>query len=425
MTTRLATEPPHDLAAEQATLGAMLLNAEAVKTVSDLVGKEHFYKPSHGDVFDCIMHLTRSGEPVDCLTVADELRKRSLLRKIGAPYLLDLSQACPSPLSAGSYARIVFDKWRQRSLITAGQQLLMLGHEDATTSEDVDRLLAEADGLMRMLGQESSTACDWDSLVSSWETWQQVKADVIHTPWPELNDWFPGGGFHDGQLIIIGARPGSGKSNMGLNIALDAAEHGRKTVVFSVEMDKPEVASRLLAAGSYSKVGQLIAKKMDDDTRERVQQYIDTHKDMPLEVIDDPRITVERVIAHCRMSRPKVLFVDYTQLIEPTNNKVAREQQVAHITRSLKIAAKSLRMVVILASQVKRLDDKFSRSDKPKLPTIADLRESGAAEQDADVVILLHHAPNSPNVQVIIGKNRNGPTGDTVLRFRGDRARIG
>lgn len=417
----MASEPPHDLDAERATLGAMLLSPEAIKTVSEMLKREYFYRPSHGDIYDCIGSLVHRGEPVDSLTIADELSKRSLLiRTGGAPYLLDLLQACPSPLSAGSYARIVYDKWRQRALIATGQQLLALGHEDASTPEDVDRLLDQADEFMRGLGERSSSALSWDDLVARWRTWQDTRADVIHTPWPELNDWFPGGGFHHGQLVVIGGRPGAGKSNAGLNVALGAAEHGRKTAVFSVEMDAPEVASRLLAAGSWTKVGQLIAKRMREDTLDRVNEYIESHKGMPLEVVDEPRITVERVVSHCRLSRPEVLFVDYSQLIEPTNHRVAREQQVAHVTRSLKIAAKSLKMVVILASQLKRLD-----RDPKVLPQISDLRESGAAEQDADIVILFHRPENAPNVKVIIGKNRNGPTGETGLRFRGDLARIG
>ena len=407
----MADQPPQDLRAEKSVIGSMLMSAEAITTVSEILKADTFYHPLHGKIYDAILKLVSNDEPVDAVILA------STIPKMDATYLHECMQAVPTPASASYYARIVHDRWRQRQLIQVGYRITQLGYCEATTTGDVDELLAQADTFFRDLGEPSTGGLVWDDLVSKWVKWQDIEGDVIHTPWYEVNNFFPGGGFHAGQLVVVGGRPGMSKSNAGLNIVLNAAEHGQKTLIFSVEMDDDEVCSRLLAAGGWARLSQILAKKMDDETQERVDDYIEKSKGMPLEVIDQPYITVEQIIAHCRARKPKVVFIDYTQLIDPSNRKLPREQQVAHITRSLKVAAKSLKMVVIVASQLRRIEG--------RLPTIEDLRESGAAEQDADVVILLHRLDNSPKIKVIVGKNRNGPTGSVDLSFRGNIARVG
>jgi replicative DNA helicase len=183
-------------------------------------------------------------------------------------------------------------------------------------------------------------------------------------------------------------------------------------------MDHNEICSRLLAAGSHTPVKTMFGKNIRGEQKERVDRYIIDRQGTPLTVVDRPYITVEQIVSQCRVRRPRIIFVDYTQLVAPTNNKLVREQQVAHITRSLKVAAKHLQMVVIVASQLKRPD----KDEKP--PTISDLRESGAAEQDADIVLLLNRL-DAQRVHMIVGKNRNGPTGTITLRFRGELARVG
>lgn len=421
----MTDQPPHDALAEQSTLGAILTSPAAYTAVAEVIKAEHFYRPLHGEIFDAMTKLVSSGEPIDPVTLARELEKAGKLQRIGGgEYLLTLMQACPTAINAASYAKVVYDKWRQRQFIAAGERMKQLGYADATTSEDVDQLLGEADAIMRSLGDPARGGLMWDDLVEKWKNFKRENGDILFTPWRELNEWFPGGGFHVGQLVFVGGRPGNGKSNAGLNIALFAAEHDVRTTVFSVEMDDVEVCSRLLAAGSWAKFSQVYTKQMDPENKERVREYVEKRKGMPLEVVDQPYITVEKIIAHCRVHRPKVIFVDYAQLITATDNKLVREQQVAHITRSLKVAAKSLQMVVIVAAQLKRID-RVDRHGKEILPSISDLRESGAAEQDADIVILLHRPGESGQVTVIVGKNRNGPTGEVKLRFRGDMARIG
>ena len=416
------SDAPQDEAAEQSTLGAMLLSRDAITSVAETgVREDHFYKPAHGEIYAAITALAANGEPADAITVSRELEKRGWLKKIGgAPYLHTLISVTPTAAGASSYARVVHDKWRQRQIIAAGHRFIALGMTDATGSDDVDGLLAQADSVFRELGQPSRTGLMWDDLVEKWRNWQDKEGGAIPTPWIELNAWLHGG-VHKGQLIIIGGRPGEGKSNGGLNIALEAAESGFRATVFSVEMDDVEVCSRLLAAGSWSKMGQIFSRRMDMETLGRVEEYIEARKGMQLEVVDQAYITVEQIVAHCRLRRPDVVFVDYAQLLQSKNTKVSREQQVAHITRSLKVAAKHLGMAVIVAAQLNRAPATGGRE-----PMISDLRESGAAEQDADVVILLHRpTDHEKEIRLIVGKNRNGPTGIVSLTFRGELARVG
>ena len=414
--------PAHDIAAEQSTLGAMLLSREAVNTVTELLKPSHFYNPNHEVIFGTILRLVGEGQPVDAVTVSNELSKSGLLQRVGGgPYLHTLISSTPTAAGASSYARVVFDRARQRAISRVGHKLVSLGTTEASNSDDVDALLAQAEDVFRELGGPAHKGLSWDQLVAKWREWRaDEKSKAIPTPWGDINGML-NGGFRPGQMIIVGGRPGAGKSVSGLNVALDAAENGHKVTVFSVEMDAPEVASRLLAAGSWSPQSEIMAGKMQRETHERVEDYISARKGLPLELVDDAQITVEQVVAHCRLRRPELIVVDYAQLIAPSNAKAPREQQVAHITRSLKVAAKQLQMVVVVAAQLNR-----GAADAARVPLISDLRESGAAEQDADVVILLHQPPDDDEVvQLVVGKNRSGATGVATLAFRKALGRVG
>lgn len=411
-------EPPHDLIAEQSVLGSMLLSKDSIPVVAEILNGTHFYRPNHTTIYQAITTLVSEGEPIDAVTVGRQLELDGDLRRIGgAPYLLTLISTVPTASNASSYARVVFDKARQRAILEAGQRFMQLGYADATSTEDVDSLLAEADTIFRDLGQPSRSGIMWDDLVKKWTTWQDDKTDVIPTPWVELNRWLPGGGFHLGSLVIFGARPGDGKSNAGLNVSLTAAEAGRSTSVFSVEMDDVEVTSRLLAAGSYSPLGQIIGKRMEPEVWERVDSYIRERAGMNLEVIDQPHISVEEIVGHCRTRQPQIIFVDYAQLISGSQ-RIERRELIAHVTRSLKIAAKQQHMLVIAASQLNRESTKNDHG-----PSLSNLAEGDAIGRDADIVLLLQR--DDKVARMICAKNRNGRTGSLELTFRGDMARLG
>jgi replicative DNA helicase len=408
-----------DFSTEQAVLGGMLIgNGTIVPEVLEILNANDFFKPAHGRIFEVIAAQFSAGLPTDTVSIKDALQKRRWLTNVGgAPYLLELTQTVPTAVNSAHYARIVKDQAKLRRLAEVGARFQQLAVGDI---DEVDALISQAEAMFRELGEPAKSGLMWNDLVNRWQNWQEIQGDVIPSPWFELNQRLPGGGFSPGQLVIVGGRPAQGKSNAGLNIALCAAEnHGRLAIVFSVEMDANEICSRLLAAGTYSEVRQLFAKKMDEKTAGKINSYIEQSKTMPLEVVDQPWIRVEQIVSHCRIRRPKIIFVDYTQLVAPTDSRVIREQQVAHVLRSLKVAAKQLQMVVIAASQLKRRDD----SDRYE-PKLSDLRESGAAEQDADIVLLLDRAPNAANMKVLVAKNRNGSTGDFLVKFRGDLARL-
>lgn len=411
---------PHDELAEQCVLGAMLLNPGAIADVSGQISAEHYYEPKHNLIHHAITDLYAAGGAVDAVTVGAELESRGQLKKVGGPaYLIDLIQVVPMAGNAMNYARMVAEKWRLRRMAEFGVRLQQLAH---TEGHDSTELIAQAQRYFRDVDTTDSTAASFDQLVALWRDWQTEPDTYVKTPWPEVNYWLQGG-LAKGRLVTIGGRPSVGKSLGGLNIAAYAAEQQHPTIFFSLEMSKAEVASRVLACGGSADLGQIVRKRLDLENLARVDEYAHTYSGMPLLVDDREKITVEQIAAKCRtIPRLAVAVVDYLQLVAPSDSKVSREQQVSHISRSLKLMARELDIAVVVAAQLNRGPVK---DGKPRLPTIADLRESGAIEQDSDQVILLHKDDDDPNIiRMICGKNRSGKTGEADLAFHGNYARI-
>jgi replicative DNA helicase len=245
---------------------------------------------------------------------------------------------------------------------------------------------------------------------------------MIPTPWWEVNSWL-NGGLAKGRLVTIGGRPSVGKSLGGLNIAAFAAENGHPAIFFSLEMSRQEVTNRILACGTDVEMSDLIRRKLEREELDRISDYANRFNDMPLWVDDREKVTVEQIAARCRtFPNLEVAVVDYLQLVTASDSRVSREQQVAHISRSLKIMARGLDIAVVVAAQLNRGPVK---DGKPRDPTIADLRESGAVEQDSDQVLLLHRPDDDEAaVRLICGKNRVGRTGSVDLHFEGRFARL-
>lgn len=251
---------------------------------------------------------------------------------------------------------------------------------------------------------------------------------VVPTPWAEVNDML-GGGFHAGRSYVVAGRPGAGKTAMALNVAAEAAEHGFPSLVVSQEMSKLEVTGRLVAAGGRAEYGEVVKGAMSDDTAWRVAEYGDTHRDMPLHVIDRPGMTVGQIGSVARAQKRRtgldLLVVDYLQLLESADPKLPRQVAVSQMSRSLKLLAKELDVAVLVAAQLNRDNTRGNRN-----PVLSDLRESGAIEQDCDAAVFLHHERTpedtpSGDVLVIVAKNRFGRTGEFRLRWRGHQARMG
>jgi replicative DNA helicase len=413
-------EPPQDLIAEQSTLGACLISRDAIDAVAGAVRPEDFYKPAHVLIYQAILDLVAVGEPADPVTLLAELRKRGHVRRSGgAPYLHELTQAPPTAVNAAQYAGIVADRARQRKLIELGERYKQLGYTPATTTEEVDSLIAQAEGFFHELREPPKGAIPLSELIEGWRSWVATPEDVIATPWGELNEYL-GGGLRRGKCYLIGGRPGAGKSLCGLNMALQAAEDGLSALVFSMEMKRSEIASRILAAGAWAEYGEIFRRSMTADTWSRVEEYIDQRQHMTLEVVDKSSVTVEEISATIRARQPDIAVIDYLQLITMTAGD-SRREKIDHVSRTLKITAGDSNTALVVASQLNRAPTTGGR-----VPTIADLRESGGQEADADVVMLLHRPANDDAaVQMHIGKNRDGRQGTIEFVWRGNLARIG
>lgn len=266
-----------------------------------------------------------------------------------------------------------------------------------------------------------------------WDTWWDSmntpleRSKPIPTPWFALDDKLAGG-MHRGRTYVVGGRPGEGKSIAGVNMATHAAEQGHPAIVFSVEMGEHEVASRIIASGAQAEYGQITRRQVDEHNLERIAEWGDANRSMPLQIVDKADIGVEFVTSVCRSVKRSrgldVVFVDYLQLLKPGSAKAPRQEQIAHMSRALKVLAMDLKVAVVIACQLNR-----NSANEKRAPVLADLRESGAIEQDCDVAVLLHHkktdsGDHTGDVELIVAKNRTGSTGVVTGRWAAYQARI-
>lgn len=412
--------PPQDERAEKAVLGSMLLSAQAVSDVAEVLTAEDFYRGAHAEVFKAALAVAQAGEPVDAVTLGDELQKRGLLAKVGgAPYLLTLVQDVPTAANASYYADIVAGKALQRRVVEAGQRLTQFGYAGADEADDlVDRARAEVDKLVGTRG--ASDVFELSELIPAHlDELQQPIKPGYPTGFVDL-DTILGGGFHPGTLTVVGARPGLGKSILALRFAAHVASKGFGSMVFSLEMSRSELMGRFFAAEARVELSNLHQHHLSDDDWRRVNEAAARAREWPLAVSDSPRIGVTGIASQARDRTRTVrglalVVVDYLQLVAPADAKASREQQIAGISRGLKLLARELQVPVVAAAQVNRGPEQ--RSDRK--PVLSDLRESGAIEADADTVLLLHDNPGDKTkdgkLEVIVAKNRHGPKGSVEL----------
>lgn len=318
------------------------------------------------------------------------------------------------------------DMRRLQGALTAAQERLEVAE---TYSEALEAAHAELGKL-----SESQAGPGVRLFADVWEQWQQTISsrervhNAIPTPWPDLNKKLAGG-LHRGRTYVAGGRPGEGKSILGVNMATDAAEAGYSTVIFSVEMREHEVASRIIASGAHAEYGQITRREIDDFNWSRIGEWGDTNSAMPLRIVDKSNIGVEYVTAVCRTIKRAhgldVVFVDYLQLLNSGGgaSKATRERQIAEMSRALKVLAQEQDCAVIIACQLNR-----NSANEKRAPILADLRESGAIEQDCDVAILLHHildgGERTGDVELVVAKNRTGTLGAVRARWMAYQARI-
>jgi replicative DNA helicase len=417
-------QPPQDLAAEQSVLGGMLLSKDAIADVLERLRPSDFYRPAHQNVYDAILDLYGRGEPADAVTVAAELDRRGLLRRIGgAPYLHTLISTVPTAANAGYYAGIVAEKALLRRLVEAGTRVVQYGYagaEGADVAEVVDRAQAEMYEVTERRMSEDFVPLE-DLLQPTMDEIDAIASNGgmsrgVPTGFTELDELT--NGLHPGQMIIVAARPGVGKSTLGLDFMRSCSiKHRFASVIFSLEMSKSEIVMRLLSAEAKIKLGDMRSGRMSDDDWTRLARRMSEISEAPLYIDDSPNLTMMEIRAKARRLKQKsdlrLVVVDYLQLMSSGKKVESRQLEVSEFSRQLKLLAKELEVPVIAISQLNRGPEQ--RTDKK--PMLSDLRESGSLEQDADMVILLNRPdafdrddPRGGEADLIVAKHRNGPT---------------
>ncbi len=421
-------QPPQDLPAEQSVLGGMLLSKDAIADVIEVLIAKDFYKPAHVHVFEAVLDLYSRGEPADAITVSAELERAGLLPRVGgAVYLHHLTATVPTAANAGYYAQIVGEKAILRRLVEAGTKIVQLGYgggDNDAGSGEVDEIVDRAQAEIYEVTERRTT----EDYVILEELLQPTmdEIDAIQTR-GGLSAGVPTGftdldaltnGFHPGQMIIIAARPGVGKSTLALDVARNCSvKHGLTSVIFSLEMSKSEITMRLLSAEAGIKLSQMRSGKMDEQDWKKIVRRMSEISDAPLFIDDSPNMTMMEIRAKARRLKQrndlKLIVLDYLQLMSSGKKVESRQQEVSEFSRQMKLLAKELEVPVIAISQLNRGPEQ--RTDKR--PLLSDLRESGSLEQDADMVILVHrpdiHEPDDPRAgeaDLIVAKHRNGQT---------------
>jgi replicative DNA helicase len=422
--TGLDRQPPQDLAAEQSVLGGMLLSKDAIADVVEVLRSGDFYRPAHQLIYDCVLDLYGRGEPADAVMVAAELERRGEIRRVGgAPYLHTLIATVPTAANAGYYAEIVAEKAILRRLVEAGTRIVQLGYagaDGADVNEVVDRAQSSIYEVTERRMSEDYVALE-ELLQPTMDEIDAIasrggSALGVPTGFVDLDEVT--NGLHSGQMIIIAARPGIGKSTLGLDLARSCSvRHGMSSVIFSLEMSRTEIVMRMLSAEARIRLQDMRGGRMSDDDWTRLARRMSEISEAPLFIDDSPNMTMMEIRAKARRLKQrhdlKLIVVDYMQLMSSGKRVESRQQEVSEFSRQLKLLAKELEVPVVAISQLNRGPEQ--RTDKR--PMLADLRESGSLEQDADMVILIHRPdawerddPRAGEADLILAKHRAGPT---------------
>jgi len=427
---------PHNIEAEQSTLGGMLLSQEAIADVLETVTASDFYAPKHEIIFNAIIYLFGRGEPTDVIAVTDYLNKQgNLLKAGGADYLHSLSSFVPTAANAGYYAKIVADKAILRRLIDAGTRIAQSGYESQGEVEDlVNQAQSEVFAVVSQTAKEDYVGLSEsiDFAIRDIEAAQNRGGDLTGIPTGFTNLDTYTHGLHSGQLVIVAARPSVGKSTFALDIARNAAiKHNQATIFFSLEMGRSEIAMRMLSAESGIYLQSMRKGTLTEGDWAKLAAVRGKINDAPLYIDDSPNMSLVEIRAKCRrlaqQVQLKMVVIDYIQLMTSGKKVESRQQEVSEFSRALKLLSKELGVPVVALSQLNRQ----AEQTKDKRPELSQLRESGSLEQDADVVILLHREglfekdhPRAGEADLILAKQRNGPTGTVTVAFQGQYSRF-
>ncbi len=423
---------PHNEEAEQSVLGALLIDKDAINVVSEVIVPQDFYNDLNGIIFEAMLTLYDKRKPIDIVTLTAELKKKKLYDKVGSSYITELVNGVPTAANVEQYALLIKEASTKRQLITSATEIVEMGYQ---TDKEIKSILDKAEAAIFSISQ-GHIRRDFipikDALAASFD-----KIDEIHKKGHGLRGIKTGfvdmdnmlSGMQDSNLLILAARPGQGKTAMAVNIAQSIAVQEKLPVgIFSLEMSQEELVDRLLVGQADVDAWRLKTGKLSETDFGKLSEAMGILADAPIYIDDTPGISISEMRTKARRIQlehgVKLLIVDYLQLVDPGRRYDNRVQEVSIVSQGLKNLARELKIPVLALSQLSRAVE--HRSEKK--PQLADLRESGAIEQDADVVMFLYKiddefSPTMP-MKLLIAKHRNGPTGEIDLLFRGDRIRF-
>lgn len=431
--------PPHDLEAEQAVIGSMLTDKEAVVSAIETLKDEDFYREDNKIIYSAIMNLYSRGEPIDIITLKSELSTMGKFEAVGGlEYLAELPEKVPTTANVDKYIKIVEEKSTLRTLIKTANELITLGYDP---TQEVEELMDAAEkkifNVMQGRNQKGYSSLK-DVLVDTFVELEQLynrKEHITGVPTGFTDLDYKTAGLHGSDLVLVAARPAMGKSAFALNIATNAAVRANTPVaLFSLEMSKEQLVNRILCSEALVDSNKVRTGKIDDDDWAKLAQASGILSEAQMYIDDTPGLSVMEIRAKCRKLKLEknigLVVIDYLQLVQGSSKRAAgsREQEIAEISRSLKILAKEINVPVIALSQLSRAPEQ--RPDHR--PMLSDLRESGSIEQDADIVMFLYRDDyynqdsEKKNVaEVILAKHRAGSTGTVELAWLGNYTKFG
>jgi replicative DNA helicase len=420
--------PPQNLEAEESVLGSMMLSSDAIADVIEIANPEDFYRSSHRKIFESLLSVYARGEPVDAITAVEELKRRNILEDVGGPLRIhELVEQVPTPASAAYYARIISELALLRRMIHAASEIMELAY---SVPEDPQHAADQAEAMIyavaRRHEQEEVVPVRLlvDQAMIDLENIQQRDSAYAGVPtgFRDLDGLLSG--LQKGNLLVVAARPGVGKSSFVTNLARNVAVDARVGVaMFSLEMSRWEIGMRLLCGDAKVPWDRVRSGRVGAEDWSRIVEAAEGLHDAPLYIVDAGNVTIVDIRAKARRMRQQhnlgLVIVDYLQLMSHHGRVENRQQEIAEISRSLKLLAKELEIPVIAVSQLNRQVE--NRSDKR--PQLSDLRESGAIEQDSDIVMFIHRDDSDDpekkgTADLIVAKHRNGPTDTVRLTFQ-------
>ncbi len=423
--------PPHNEEAETSILGAIMIDKDAIVAVAEFLRPEHFYNPNHASIYEALLELYEERQPIDIITLKEKLKSKKLLSKVGGTgFLTELVNAVPTAAHVEQYAKIVKDNYTKRELISSATKIA----EEAFNEEgQAAKILDKAEQSIFSLSQKylrQGFIPVKDALAESFDRLDELHKQVgslrgVPTGFRDLDNTLAG--MQNSNLLILAARPGVGKTALSLNIAQNATvKEGLPVGIFSLEMSKEELVDRLLVSQADIDAWRLKTGRLDEEDFTKLSEAMGILAEAPLYIDDTPALSILEMRTKARRLMAehdlRLLIVDYLQLMRSSRERESRVWEVSDISQGLKNLARELRIPVLAVSQLSRAVEQRGR----KRPQLADLRESGSIEQDADVVMFLwrEDEEDMENVELEISKHRNGPLRRLKLRFRGDRIKF-